>query len=458
MSENDRGNDRAGDQAGDQAGEQAEQGGWTQFGGRPPEQGSFPRPPETAAFPPPPEAAEVTAVHAVPGVAVKHGFTGRQKAVVGLALAAMAFGGGAAGAFVATSFGEDRPVAATSPVFSPVANTGTVSDVARAVQPSVVSVSATQGGGSGVVLTADGYILTNNHVAELAGQGGKLTVKFSDGKTAQATVKGTDPATDIAVIKAEGVSDLTKATLGDSDALKVGDSVLAIGSPLGLAGSVTSGIVSALDRTVTVGGEQPQQLPPGLGQGQQQPQQQLPPGLGQEQQPQQQQQRQQGQDEVTTIGGAIQTDAAINHGNSGGALVNAAGQVIGINTVILTAGGDGNIGVGFAIPIKTARQIAEQLITVGKATHAQLGVSLQDATGETTGALVGQITQGSPAEKAGLRVGDLITKMNERTVEEAATVVGAVRGFKPGDEVTITYVRDGRTATVQVTLTEKTGE
>ncbi|GAA3417129.1 S1C family serine protease [Streptosporangium vulgare] len=262
-----------------------------------------------------------------------------------------------------------------------------------------------------------------------------MTVKFSDGKSATAKIIGTDPATDLAVIKAEGVSGLTKATLGDSDRLKVGDSVLAIGSPLGLSGSVTAGIVSALNRTLTVGGDQGQQ--------------QLPPGWGRQQQ---------GGGGATTIGGAIQTDAAINPGNSGGALVNAAGEVVGINTAIATNGGEGSIGVGFAIPITTANQVAEQLIESGKVSHAFLGVSVTDATGDAGGALVGQVTEGSPAAKAGIEQGDLITKINNTAVDEAATVVGAVRGFKPGQQVTIAYVRDGRPGTVTVTLAEKTGE
>jgi putative serine protease PepD len=266
-----------------------------------------------------------------------------------------------------------------------------------------------------------------------AGQGGQMTVKFSDGKTAKAGVVGTDPATDLAVIRAEGVSGLTKATLGNSDLLKVGDDVLAIGSPLGLDGTVTRGIVSALDRTLTVGDEpNQQQLPPGWGQQQQQPQQ----GGG-----------------PTTIGGAIQTDASINPGNSGGALVNAAGEVIGINTAIASDAAGG--GVGFAIPINTAKQVSDQLISTGKVTHAFLGVSVTDATGDVSGALVREVTAGSPAEKAGLQQGDLITKINDKAVDGGDTVVGQVRGFKPGQQVKITYMRDGQAKEVTVTLAEK---
>ena len=215
---------------------------------------------------------------------------------------------------------------------------GTIAQVAAAVEPSVVSIEA-QGprgtsGGSGVVLRPDGLILTNAHVVSGTRQ---VTVKFSDGRTASAEVLGADTRGDVAVLKARGVSGLKAAALGDSRSLAIGDTVLAVGSPLGLEGSVTSGIVSGLGREVREGGNEPQ-LPPGL-QGQ----------LSQEQQ--------------TVIKNAIQTDAAINPGNSGGALVNASGQVIGVNTAIATAGGSGgNIGVGFAIPIDTAKRSADAII------------------------------------------------------------------------------------------------
>ncbi|WP_440067060.1 S1C family serine protease [Streptosporangium sp. OZ121] len=437
--------------------------GWTQFGKVPPRAGAYraaadtgPQPtlihpvPEQLAAEAPGGAGGIGGIGGSGGAGGPGGYggprgrlTAGQKVGAGLALAAMAVGGGVAGAFAATSLnsGAVAQVSSAGPVVSPVGNATTVADIAQAVQPSVVSIeirtAAGGGEGSGVVLSADGLILTNNHVVEAGGQGGpgsQVTVKFSDGKSATAKIIGTDPATDLAVIKAEGVSGLTKASLGDSDRLKVGDSVLAIGSPLGLSGSVTAGIVSALNRTLTVGGDQGrQQLPPGWG-GQQQ-------GGG-----------------ATTIGGAIQTDAAINPGNSGGALVNAAGQVVGINTAIATNGGEGSIGVGFAIPITTANQVAQQLIESGKVSHAFLGVSVTDATGDAGGALVGQVTEGSPAAKAGIEQGDLITKINNTTVDEAATVVGAVRGFKPGQQVTIAYVRDGQSGTVTVTLAEKTGE
>ncbi|MEU7837486.1 trypsin-like peptidase domain-containing protein [Nonomuraea sp. NPDC049129] len=401
-------------------------GGWSQFGDQPPSAGGFPRR-ETVIMnqPPPPKPP-------------RQGFSVGRKTIAGLALAAMAVGGGAAGAVAATAFQPTTVVSAPSPVFKQASNQLTVAQVAQKVQPSVVMIQGQTGEGSGVVLSDDGLILTNNHVVVGAGQGGQMTVKFNDGKTAKASVVGTDPSTDLAVIRADGVSGLTKASLGDSDQLQVGDAVLAIGSPLGLDGSVTAGIVSALNRTVTVGGEQDQQ-------------QQLPPGWGQ------QRQQQPGQESgATTLGDAIQTDAAINPGNSGGALVNAAGQVIGINSAIATNGGSsGNIGVGFAIPVNTAKQVSDQLISGGKVTHAFLGVSVTDATGDVPGALIRQVTSGSPADKAGLKEGDLITKIGNTPVEGGDTVVGQVRGFKVGQQVQITYMRDGKSSNVSVTLEEK---
>ncbi|MFG1697143.1 S1C family serine protease [Nonomuraea sp. NPDC049309] len=394
-------------------------GGWSQFGAAPPTAGGFPRRDTIIMEQPPPP----------PAPSVKARLSVGQKVVAGLALAAMAIGGGVVGAAVATSFqpAQVAAVSTPSPVFKRASDQLSVAEVAATVQPSVVMIQGQTGEGSGVVLSEDGLILTNNHVVDGASQGGgQMKVKFSDGKTADARVVGTDPATDLAVIKAEGVSGLTKATLGDSDALKVGDPVLAIGSPLGLDGSVTAGIVSALDRTLTTGPEQ-QQLPPGWGQEQQSP--------------------------GTTIGGAIQTDAAINPGNSGGALVNAAGELIGINTAIASDAAGG--GVGFAIPVNTAKQVSEQLISSGKVSHAFLGVSVTDATGDVPGALISQVTAGSPAEKAGLRQGDLITKIGDTAVDAGETVVGQVRGYKPGQQVKVAYLRDGKAGEVTVTLEEK---
>ncbi|MEW9549807.1 S1C family serine protease [Nonomuraea sp. NPDC050783] len=397
-------------------------GGWTQFGDKPPSVGGFPRKePVGPALPPPPPPPR------------RPGFLLSRKAVAGLALAAAAalgvtaLGGGAVGAYLA---GADRPVAAVtasapSPAFRTVADQLTVAEVAAKVQPSVVMIQGQSAEGSGVVLSEDGLILTNNHV--VSGQGDVLTVKFNDGKTAKAKVVGTDPATDLAVIRAEGVKGLAKATLGNSDQLKVGDDVLALGSPLGLDGTVTAGIVSALDRTVTAGDG-------GGGDGRQFP-------WGQQQQAA----------ETTTLGGMIQTDAAINPGNSGGALVNAAGELVGINSAVSAQG----VNLGFAIPVNTAKQVADQLISKGKVSHAFLGVSVTDATGDVPGALIRQVSAGSPADKAGLKQGDLITRIGDTEVEGGDTVVGQVRGFTVGQQVRITYLRDGEEETVTATMAEQ---
>ncbi|MEU6727133.1 trypsin-like peptidase domain-containing protein [Nonomuraea wenchangensis] len=396
-------------------------GGWTQFGDTPPSVGGFPRKePVGPALPPPP-----------PPSSRKPMFALSRKAIAGLALAAVtalgasALGGGAVGAYLA---GADRPAPVATanvlnPAFRTVADQLTVAEVAAKVQPSVVMIQGQSAEGSGVVLSEDGLILTNNHVVD--GQGGALTVKFNDGRTAKAKVVGTDPATDLAVIRAEGVSGLAKATLGDSDQLKVGDDVLAIGSPLGLDGTVTAGIVSALDRTVTAGdGGGGQQFP-----------------WGQQQQ----------QSRTTTLGGMIQTDAAINPGNSGGALVNAAGELIGINSAVSAQG----VNLGFAIPVNTAKKVSEQLISKGKVSHAFLGVSVTDATGDVPGALIRQVTEGSPAAKAGLKQGDLITKIGDTPVDGGDTVVGQVRGFTVGQQVRITYLRDGKENVVTATMQEQ---
>jgi putative serine protease PepD len=263
-----------------------------------------------------------------------------------------------------------------------------------------------------VVLSADGAILTNNHVVADA-QGGQVSVTFADGKTAKAAIVGTDPRGDLAVIKAQGVSNLTAAKFGDSDAMQVGDSVLALGSPLGLQGSVTQGIVSALHRTIGEGsqsGGTPQ-----------------------------------------SIGDAIQTDAAINPGNSGGALVNLNGEVIGINTAIATSGqgASGNIGVGFAISSNKAKSTADQLLNGGKVTHPYLGVSVGNGDG---GALLADVVAGGPADKAGLKKGDLVTKIGDKTIGDSNALVGAVQTAKAGDQVQITYKRDGNQQQVTVTL------
>jgi putative serine protease PepD len=401
--------------------------------------------------PPPPPHPPVPPVQppagAVPGPApspVPPPPPGRGRRVVAVLTAAgLVLASATGGALVALAIDDDGGNAsvATSLDAAPVAGGDTspdepLSQAAAAVLPSVVMIEVESGqasSGSGIVISADGQILTNNHVVASAADGGQLSVTFSDGTKADAEILGRDPATDLAVIKAQDVSGLTPATLGSSSDLNVGDAVLAIGSPLGLEGSVSAGIVSALGRAITLQGEQ-EQSPFGGGPGQS-------PSAAD-----------------TAVIDAIQTDAAINPGNSGGALVNADGEVVGINTAIAslaqgTMSQGGNIGVGFAIPIDAARDIAQQLVEDGSVTHAFLGVSIADAdTGD--GALVGGVEQGQPAADAGLAEGDVITKVGDADVSDAAGLTAAIRSHSPGDKVTITFTRGGEEQTVDVTLGE----
>jgi putative serine protease PepD len=301
----------------------------------PPPYGGWQGDPYAPQQPMPPQAPQQAA----------RGWSLRRKLAAAGAAMTLALGAGGAGAIAAVELAGSGATSASPTPVAGVGNNATTAQAAAAVQPSVVSVQAqtASGGssGSGVVMSADGLIMTNAHVVEGSD---KVSVKFSDGKSAQATVLGSDASKDIAVLQASGVSGLKPATLGDSDALAVGDTVLAMGSPLGLDGSVTSGIVSAVGREIQESGQQ-------------QPDSQLPPSL----------RERTAQQEGATIKNAIQTDAAINPGNSGGALVNTAGQVIGINTAILTSGsGSGNIGVGFAIPSNDARKAAESIVADGR--------------------------------------------------------------------------------------------
>lgn len=319
---------------------------------------------------------------------------------------------------------------------------GTVEKVANAVLPSVVKVNVTgssgAGSGSGIVLSKDGNILTNNHVVSAVGDNGSISVNFNDGTTKKATVVGTDPLTDVAVIKVAGVDDLTPAALGKSGALKVGQTVVAVGSPYGLNATVTSGIVSALNRPVSVSTQEESSPSDPFGQ----------------------QQQQQGADLSTTYP-AIQTDAAINPGNSGGALVDMSGRVVGINSSIRTASsssvtGDsgGSIGLGFAIPIDEVLPIVNQITDNQKPTHARLGVSVSDVSGSslTQGAQLRSVEGSGAGSKAGLKNGDIITKVDDTLIDSSESLVATVRGHRPGDQVTITYLRDGKTRTTTADL------
>jgi putative serine protease PepD len=304
-----------------------------------------------------------------------------------------------------------------------------------------------------VIIDGKGHILTNNHVVSGAGQGASISVALNDGRTYKATVAGTDPSTDLAVITLTNPpSDLKAVALGNSDNLKVGDPVMAIGNPLGLAGTVTTGIVSALNRPVTTQAEddsQSQQQNP-FGQGL--------PGQGQSD-------PQTGSDSSQVVTNAIQTSAAINPGNSGGALVNASGQLVGINSSIASLGSSGtsqsgSIGIGFAIPVNEAKSIATQLIDKGKAEHAFLGVTLQDGTAtdgssQRAGAEVSSVSTGTPAANAGLKKGDVVIAVDDDPVDSSLSLVANIRERSVGDKVSLTVLRDGKRVDLTTTLVAK---
>ncbi|MGY1770412.1 S1C family serine protease [Blastococcus sp. SYSU D00813] len=362
---------------------------------------------------------------------------GRLRLGVAMLAAGALVGGGAGAGVVALAEdgngGGSTPVAAQAVTITDPENATAVTAAAAKATPSVVTVyvssGSSSGSGSGVVLTSDGYVVTNNHVVTLDSSTDTATVQVrtSDGTLYDATVVGTDPTSDLAVLRLDGASDLTPAEFADSDEVQVGDLAVAIGAPLGLSDTVTDGIVSATDRAVATGSTQ---------------------------------------DDATVID-ALQTDAAINPGNSGGALVDAAGQVIGINTAIATvasgapgqSGQSGNIGVGFAIPSNTAQRIAEEIIADGTADTTYLGVSARtDGSEEVgTGAQVVSVQPGSPAAAAGLAAGDVVTAVGDRPITTSTELTAAVRGHAPGEQVTLTVERDGQTTTVDVTLGTATG-
>jgi putative serine protease PepD len=359
--------------------------------------------------------------------------------MIGGAVAVAVVSGGI-GAAVVAGQSQAGPVAHTAvaegPSSRPAASQpGSVEQVAAKVMPSVVKLQIdsgrSSGEGSGIVLTSDGLILTNNHVvASAAGPSGygsagdvRATVSFSDGQTVPFEVVGTDPSGDIAVVRAQGVSGLTPITIGSSADVEVGQDVVAIGSPLGLQGTVTTGIVSALNRPVSAGD---------------------------------------GSGEALSVIDAIQTDAAINPGNSGGALVNMNGELIGVNSAIATLGGgqegsgppNGSIGLGFAIPSDQAKRIADELIANGTATHGSLGVQLSMHP-SASGAAIAKVVAGSPAAAAGLPSGAVITKVDDRVIDGPEALVAAVRSRAPGDTVTLTFVDEsGAAQTAEVTLGE----
>jgi putative serine protease PepD len=286
---------------------------------------------------------------------------------------------------------------------------GSIAQIAAAVTPGVVSISVTtsagSGTGSGLIIDASGYIITNNHVVSDATSGGEILVDLTDGRSFEATIVGRNSAYDLAVLKIDA-TDLPALTLGNSDGLVVGDTVVAVGAPLGLQGTVTTGIISALDRPVTAGGT----------------------------------------DDMSYIN-AIQTDAAINPGNSGGPLINAQGQVIGVNSAIAVLNNSstqsGSIGLGFAIPINAAKRIAEEIMATGSSSVPIVGVQL-DMRSTARGAYLAEVDANGPAAKAGLKAGTLVTKVDGRTVRTPVEFVVTIRDRKPGDTVTLT-IESGET-------------
>ena len=346
---------------------------------------------------------------------------GRGKVVAGVAALVLAVGGvaGGVGGYVGYEAADrSGPVANALNQAPPAQQTGSapegsIEQVAQKVLPTVVQVQVSGGAGSGFVLSSDGLVLTNNHVVESAAGGGPIKVQLQDGRSFDARIVGRDPSSDLAVVKAEDVRDLPVAELGNSGDLRIGQQVVAVGSPFDLNGTVTSGIVSSLNRPVRAGGDQGSQA---------------------------------------TVLNAIQTDAAINPGNSGGPLVNMRGQVVGINSAIYSPNSSqssqgGSVGIGFAIPVDQARRTAKELAETGKATQTVLGVSVGDS--QDGGALVREVTPGSAAEAAGVRTGDVITRFGDRPIDSSDALVAAVRSRAPGEKVQLTI---GEDRTVEVTL------
>ena len=325
--------------------------------------------------------------------------------------------------------------------------------------PSVVTIKASSGSeggtGSGIILDSEGHVLTNTHVVTLDGTAANaaIEVRMSDGRVYSAKIVGTDPLSDLAVVKIQNGSGLVPAVLGDSSKLNVGDTAVAIGSPLGLTGTVTDGIVSTLNRTISVASSAAPKEGADNPQGGDQGFQFAPPDGGQGQNP-----ANQGSISINVI----QTDAAINPGNSGGALVNTKGEIIGVNVAIASAGGDsassGNIGVGFSIPINHAKRVAQEIISTGKATHGQFGVSVKQkpagssASGFSIGAEVATVEPGSAADKAGVKVGDVVTKFQNLVISDPNQLTAAVREQPAGASVKVVVLRDGTEQTLAVTL------
>ncbi|TFD77676.1 S1C family serine protease [Cryobacterium fucosi] len=443
--------------------------------GRPlPEEGTAPNYYAPNAAPQAYATADGLATHTPGSGQVKDPAKRRASIALIAALAVGALVGGASGAgvtaFVLTNQDNGIPVnRAQGPSNVLVNNTDSVNQitaVAAKASPSVVTIEAASGNsggtGSGVVLTEDGYVLTNTHVVTLDGAAAEATlqVKGNDGRLYAATIVGTDPISDLAVVKLTDAKGLTPITFADSGKLNVGDTAIAIGAPLGLSGTVTDGIVSALNRSISIASSAAPTTPDSTTPDDQSPFFfDLPNKDGSK--------SQQGASNSGSISlSVIQTDAAINPGNSGGALLNAKGELIGINVAIANAGGSsasaaGNIGVGFSIPSNLAKRVSDELIANGKATHGLLGASVTSAAGDpksvTVGALISEVSSGGAAEKAGLKKGDVITNFNGVPITDANDLTAQVRVLAAGGKADLTYVRDGKSITVSVTVGQLAG-
>ncbi|GGX90282.1 S1C family serine protease [Streptomyces hiroshimensis] len=419
--------------------------------GPPPAQGaSFPPPGVTPPHGTPVPPAGMTPAHGTPGPwqydpwaasAARAGEPvpakrGRGRLLAGALLVALVAGGigGGVGAYLERDGGIGRHVSLPQATADRSARApGSIAGIAARALPGVVTIhvrgGSDQGTGTGFVLDKEGRILTNNHVVEPAGSAGDISVTFNSGQTAKATVVGRDSSYDLAVIKVSGVSGLTPLALGNSDSVRVGDSVIAIGAPYDLAGTVTTGIISAKERPITAGGQK-------------------------------------GDGSDVSYVDALQTDAPINPGNSGGPLVDSEARVIGINSAIRSAGDSGelgggqggSIGLGFAIPINQAKRVAEELINTGKATHPVIGVTL-DMGYSGDGARVNTkngdnpaVTPGGPGDKAGLQPHDVIKKVDGVAVHSGQELIVKIRSHRPGDRLTLTVEREGRERPVELTL------
>jgi putative serine protease PepD len=317
---------------------------------------------------------------------------------------------------------DPAPSRSARPLPAAPAQANTV-EIAKRVLPGTVMIQVGGSTGSGFVLDTQGRIMTNNHVVAAAADGGRIKVVSADGRQQNATLLGRSPSYDLAVIKVRAAKSLRPLPIGNSDASQVGQPVIAVGSPLGLPGTVTQGIVSARNRPVVVNASSNADAP-------------------------------------TAYINAIQTDAPINPGNSGGPLVDAAGRVIGVNSAILTLGASqgqtGNIGLGFAIPVNQANQIGRQLITRGRASYPVIGATVQDGSG-SGGVELASVEPGGPAADAGLRPGDLISTIDGRPVTTMEELIVTIRTRRPGQRVVLTYTRGSADRSATVTLGSKEG-